>query len=327
MVNKRFMLCILLFVLCGLALAACRAPEITPTLEPTAVSTEIATEPLPTETAVVTHTPAATATTPSLTPQPTDTPAAQLPIADIVDDACAELVLNTLAVAQTVCGSGTIGTACVAGGPVSFQPAVLDAPIAGYRGDIVPLESLLGLHTGQVHVEQNEWGVAVLQMQPAGQASSTKLMMTGDVLLNNATDSATLAISTNLTVRTSSNVPQCPGAANNLIIQSPLGETVTLIVDGVTLEMTGATLAIQAVPHDKMTITVLAGSVVVTALGESQTLIAGQMTTILLGGENGLTPIAPPTIPAPFDPILIQYLPFHIIVDFVKFHRKTVDKY
>ncbi len=313
-----------LVLLMMLLIACITKPGTTPA--PTATPTTAAQNPTATATlvsATATPSPTKVVASPTATTVPTITPAvfsqpplpgggSSAPVQTIVDDACASLVVNTMTTLEAACGNLSGSSVCFGHAPI----AVYAAPDISFSktGDIVPLEMINTIRTGPANVPANEWGTALVRIQPdqAAPEDYALITMVGDVTLHKATSDGR-----SLILQTGDAQPTCPGTPNSAIIQTPSGITVTLTINGVDLEMNGAVVVIRATPNGEMWVMVLSGTVIVTAQGGSQTVIIGQMTIILLGGDIGLIAIGLPAFPIAFDFSLIRFIPFYVGVDLV----------
>ncbi len=81
---------------------------------------------------------------------------------------------------------------------------------------------------------------------------------------------------------------------SSLVIQTPAGVHVTLSVNGVNVTV-GSTVVLHAAPHGDMIVATLQGRASVRAEGETRVVPPGFMTSVPLGGANGLEPEGPPT--------------------------------
>jgi hypothetical protein len=223
----------------------------------------------------------------------------------IVNEACANLVLDTLNAAQDKCSEQGDGSVCLVGAPAEAVPP----DIFAQPGDVIPLAGLLQLHTSQVDVTSKQWGAALIRLPTQTSGASASLMLVGDVTLNTVLDTALPAF----LVSTSGNIPQCPGAPNALILSTSEEQTFNLTINGVNLEASGATAVVSATLDGEMTIMVLSGSMMVTAQSGSQTLEIGQMTSLTLGGDSALEATTPPSAPIAFDVGQIAFMPFQVV--------------
>lgn len=98
---------------------------------------------------------------------------------------------------------------------------------------------------------------------------------------------------------------------SGLLIQTPEGVAeVTLLVNEVSIQMS-ATAYLQAAPGEQMTVSVLSGWAIVEAAGRQQPVFAGTQVSIPLSAD--LTPVAPPSAPAPYDLAALQALPLNLL--------------
>ncbi|NPV65871.1 MAG: SH3 domain-containing protein [Anaerolineae bacterium] len=98
---------------------------------------------------------------------------------------------------------------------------------------------------------------------------------------------------------------------SGLLIQTPEGVAeVTLLVNEVSIQMS-ATAYLQAAPGEQMTFSVLSGWAIVEAAGRQQPVFAGTQVSIPLSAD--LTPVAPPSAPAPYDLAALQALPLNLL--------------
>src|SRR5258708_9556573 len=93
---------------------------------------------------------------------------------------------------------------------------------------------------------------------------------------------------------------KCSGMQSGLLVQSSGDKAARLLVNGVEISLTSATILIRATPKDHVEIAVLAGKATATALGNSSDLVAGQWVRAKLGGAEGLMARAPVSDPIPY---------------------------
>lgn len=104
----------------------------------------------------------------------------------------------------------------------------------------------------------------------------------------------------------------CQEAPNSgLLIQTPEGAaSVTIWIDEVVIEL-NATAFLQAQPNGTLDVNVIEGFAKVTALGETQTAMAGTSVSVEL--DDSLNADSVPTSPEPFDPDNLQSLPTELL--------------
>ncbi len=107
----------------------------------------------------------------------------------------------------------------------------------------------------------------------------------------------------------------CPEAPESgLLIQTPEGvAAVTLLVNGVDIQLSNATAFLQAQPGGDLAVDVLNGWVDVTAGGATQTGFAGTQISVPLDVSGA--PSGPPTLPVPYNGSRAQSLPVEILAD------------
>jgi uncharacterized protein YgiM (DUF1202 family) len=99
-----------------------------------------------------------------------------------------------------------------------------------------------------------------------------------------------------LQLTTGTEAPVCGAAPSGLLLQYTGEETARLIVNGVTLVFSDATLLVRAGANASLDVTALTGSATVSAHGGSQQISADTMAQVGLGGESGLIPVQMPTL-------------------------------
>jgi len=88
----------------------------------------------------------------------------------------------------------------------------------------------------------------------------------------------------------------CGAAPSGLLLQYSGEEVAELQVNNVKLEFSDATLLLHSTPGETLEVLALAGSATVTARGIPQEVSTGRAVEVDLGGEDGLTPAAPPDV-------------------------------
>ncbi|MEO0599699.1 MAG: SH3 domain-containing protein, partial [Chloroflexota bacterium] len=75
----------------------------------------------------------------------------------------------------------------------------------------------------------------------------------------------------------------------------------------------GSTLYINAVRDNQLLVALLEGDAQVSAENDSKRLVPGTQVRMLLGGDDGLTVITPPTDPEPYDLDAVEYTPVELL--------------
>lgn len=105
----------------------------------------------------------------------------------------------------------------------------------------------------------------------------------------------------------------CETAPAGLVLQYTGETTANIVVNQTTLEFADATLILTAAANDALEIKVLTGSVTATARGIAQEASVGQALSVTLGGEDGLTPAAPPSAAGSYTFPDVAYAPLDLL--------------
>jgi hypothetical protein len=242
-----------------------------------------------------------------------ETPAAQLPVMEVVNDTCATLVLDTIAEIESGCYGMGGNQACVVGAPLTAHASQDNAAQEIGPGSHLALDSFWRLHTRPGNLDQNEWGGLRMNLQPGTADQPLTFLISGDVVFASAKPGEPLAQAQAYSVATSANQPQCPGAPNSLIVQSPPNTVSLLTIDQVELVLENAVLVLKAEPDQALRVYTLLGEVTLAAQGEEQRLEIGETSAVKLGGEQGLEADSVPSAAEAFDPDIVEHIPFYLI--------------
>lgn len=105
----------------------------------------------------------------------------------------------------------------------------------------------------------------------------------------------------------------CPETPSGLLLQYEGGQPARLQINQVGLELSRATLLVTATPGEALRVLALAGSATVTARGISQDVAAGQAARVSLGGDDGLTPTAIPSLERSYPFADVAYAPLALL--------------
>lgn len=200
-------------------------------------------------------------------------------------DDCAPVVEELLATVGDVCSATERNQACY--GNVSIEAELADADLTfETAGDIVDLADLETLTLEPFDADNEEWGVALLQVQAnlpetlPGQ--NVTILLFGDVQLENQNE---LGDAFYFTSGVGSS--DCAEAPDGILIQSPgeADEQVSLTINDTEVTF-GSTLYLTAEEDEEMAIALLEGTAVVEADGEEQELDPGTFVTVPLDGVN-----------------------------------------
>ncbi|MFN8527371.1 MAG: LysM domain-containing protein [Anaerolineae bacterium] len=166
-------------------------------------------------------------------------------------------------------------------------------------GDIANLLMLRRISTMPYDSAANSWGIALLKAQvnlpDSLPGQNVTFLLFGDSSLDSTSPTMEIVnVRTNVGSLLCNDIPE-----SALFIQSPEGQRVHLTVNGVDVSL-GSTARITSVQNDHMTISLLEGSVTVSALETERALVPGSQVQIPLGGADGYTAIAPPSELQPY---------------------------
>lgn len=108
-------------------------------------------------------------------------------------------------------------------------------------------------------------------------------------------------------------VPMCGAPSSGLLLQYTGEQPARLQVNQTGLEFSDATLLLRALPGDALNVMVVTGSVSVTARGIPESIDVSRAVRVSLGGEDGLTPTAPPVVVPSYAFSDVAYAPLGLL--------------
>lgn len=265
----------------GLILAACGGEATTPTPAPTR----------PPEATIT----AAGETTPEATPAAT-----QITAGPTEALTCDAIIHRAVSRVGDICDALGRNEACYGNTRVEAEFRENADARFNSAGDVVALASLRSIHTASLDVAQQQWGVAILKAQAnlpgtlPGQ--NVTFLLYGDARVDNpSSDMQAVRITTGIGQLECEAAPQ-----SAVLVQSPRGVDVAMTMNGAQVTL-GSTIHIRAVANEALTLATIEGMAVVTAFGESQTVLPGLQVSLPLGEADGATVTGPPSEPEPFD--------------------------
>lgn len=105
----------------------------------------------------------------------------------------------------------------------------------------------------------------------------------------------------------------CSAAPSGLLLQYKGDQAAQLQIDQVTLDFSDATLLLTAAANSSLDVKVLAGSSTVTARGVPQQAKTGEVVSVSLGGDDGLTPTDAPSGGRSYPFADVAYAPFDLL--------------
>lgn len=166
------------------------------------------------------------------------------------------------------------------------------------RGDTTGLDKLKRLSASPLNLAGGEWGIAIAKVManlPRTLPGQTVTMVVfGNTTLDkDATSLETYYFSSVLGKIDCEQVP-----FDGLMITMPDGQGAKFMINGAEMVIMG-NASLQATKGGEMSVSMYSGSANITAYGQSQLVLAGEKTSMELGGPDGTYAVSPPTVPEP----------------------------
>ncbi len=235
--------------------------------------------------------------------EPTPPPRAIIPA-----EVCSAPLGLALLTASDACVGKPYGYICNAGTTPQVEPAGPVANSLSATGALVETSVVQSIRTQGIDPTGYYMGAAYLRVAaPDSQVAFTGLMI-GDVRVTNVTPPEFPPWQAIEVVTVDADVACELAPHSTLIIQNPVpGVPARVVVNGVSIDLNG-TLAVQT-QDDTTVYAVLSGEMRALALGQRQTLTAGQSTSALHAPGQYSTVVAPLTIPRVVDEERTNHLP------------------
>ena len=213
---------------------------------------------------------------------------------------CKELIERALQASGSSCERMGTNQVCYGNHTVTAELSTAGKPFTS-QGDTIGVDELLRLAASPLSVEGNEWGIAVFKVLAnlprslPGQAVS--MVVFGNATLENPQqDLQTFYFTSTLGQIDCEQVP-----FDGLVITMPDGAGVSFRVNETEIILMGDA-SLKATQNGSMDISVHKGAASVSANGGTQTISAGQKTTLALGGVDGRSAVSKPSPPQPLSP-------------------------
>jgi hypothetical protein len=194
-------------------------------------------------------------------------------------------------------GCQLIGSNEICYGNNDVNAQLTDGSIAPFNnlGDTIPVNALQSLSTAPMDLNEDIWGIAVFKLQAnlpgTVPGQNVSFLVFGDTgIYNYSGDMYSIYFSTGVGSVTCNKVP------DGLKVDVPEGSGVVFNANGAEIALQGDSV-LKANPGESMSLTMLNGSGTVTADGQSQSLVAGEVVTVPL--DDSLESSGPPSIPLP----------------------------
>lgn len=160
------------------------------------------------------------------------------------DSACMPIVSNGLALADVICTGIDNNTLCYGNNAlnVTYFDENMNTSGTWTVGSQVNINTIQLIKSSAISVESASWGIGYAQIASSDPAMpATRIIMLGDVLLENVPSANTIANLDNLYITTSGDAP-CIDAINALVIQPPQNTELSLTINSVPMQLRGTTV-------------------------------------------------------------------------------------
>ncbi len=228
------------------------------------------------------------------------------------DALCISLVEQAVAAVGSLCGSLGRNVACYGNRTVAVDFRPNSSLTFNQSGDVVDLLAIQRLSTTPLNPQTSDWGIALLKAQAnlpdSLPGQNVTFLLFGDTTLDNPSSDMQA-----VTVNTRIGAPACVGAPNAaLLIQSPEGSQVSMNLNGADITL-GSTAFVTAIQNDYLTFSIVEGTGIITADGETRVVLPGAQVRIPLGTPDGLHVIGAPSDLEPFDFDSIHLSPLSLL--------------
>jgi len=253
------------------------------------------------------------------TPAPTDSPPDTSPPTNVPAQAindpnavCPDFVQQALVETDSACDITGRNQACYGNVMIELNPDSDNETLQfSSPGDIIDIADIETLRLQPLNLQDEIWGVVLMRLQ-ANLSDTTPgqgvtFLMFGDVEFENRSPNADTNINSFYFTSGIGDAACASAPESGLLIQTPDGVgKVDLAINEVAISI-GSTAYLQAQPDANMTVNVIEGQAEITAEGETQTINAGNRTTIGLNAD-GIAD-SPPSPPEPYDVQPLRHLP------------------
>jgi hypothetical protein len=188
-------------------------------------------------------------------------------------------------------GNNTISASLIPGSGQTF----------GQRGDIIKVEELQSLSASPLNLASQEWGIAVFKVManlPRSLPGETITMVVfGNTTLDKtAKNLETFYFSSDLGQIQCQKVPY-----DGIMITMPEGAGVKFTVNDAELTIMG-NASLKATQNGSMEVSMYSGSAYIVSDGQGQVIGAGEVSSVPMGGSNGMSSTGPPSLPRTLSP-------------------------
>jgi len=223
-------------------------------------------------------------------------------------EVCAAPLGVALLTASDACVGKPYGFICNGGASPSVEPPGPVSNSLSAIGSLVETDVVQSIHTLGIDPNGYYMGLAYLRVAAPESLVTFSGLLIGDVWVKNVTPPDFPAWQAIEVVTTDSDVACEYAPHSTMVIQNPIpGVSARLVVNGVSIDLNG-TLAVQT-QGDYTVFAVLSGELRALALGQRQTLTAGQSTSAPHAPDNFSAPTSALSIPRVLDEERTNHLP------------------
>ncbi len=215
--------------------------------------------------------------------------------------ACQELIDRALQASGDSCEGLGANQVCYGNNTLTAELSQGQQESFSDRGDKIEVSDLLRLAASPMSVDKNEWGVAVFKVianLPRSLPGQTVSMV---VFGNTTLEGSSGNLESFYFTSTLGQIECDQVPFDGVVISMPDGAGVTFTANGTEIILMGDA-SLKATKNGSMDISILKGAASVAANGESQTIAAGQKTSLQLGGPGGTNAVSPPSAPQALSP-------------------------
>jgi hypothetical protein len=216
-------------------------------------------------------------------------------------DACQDLIDRALQASGDSCEGLGANQVCYGNNTLTAELNQRPQESFSGRGDKIEVSDLLRLAASPMSVDKNEWGVAVFKVianLPRSLPGQTVSMV---VFGNTTLEGSSGNLESFYFTSTLGQIECDQVPFDGVVISMPEGAGVTFTANGTEIILMGDA-SLKATKNGSMDISILEGAASVASNGESQTIAAGQKTSLQLGGPGGTNAISPPSAPQALSP-------------------------
>ncbi len=211
-------------------------------------------------------------------------------------ETCQQILTRAMKAVQTSCENVGRNKACYGNNQVQAEafgsiPLKFDAV-----GDRASIQNIRTLVTSPLDPQAGTWGLSLLKLQAnlpdSLPGQNITFLVYGDTAIENASgDMKAFYFTSGLSNLNCKEAPQ-----DGILVRSPQHTEVTFTANGVQITI-ASTILLTAQRNQAMSVGLIEGRARVVTSAGAQTLRPGEVTTIPLGGANGLTAAGAPSTP------------------------------